>query len=58
MRGILPSISMERVLLVMAKDFKHNGLGFDVFQEGSCYCHSNLMDEKYRYFQIFIIPKN
>lgn len=46
MRGILPSIAMERVLLVVAKDFKYNGLGFDVFQEGSCHSHSDLFCTK------------
>lgn len=30
------------MLLIVAKDFKYNGLGFDVLNKGLCHFYSNL----------------
>lgn len=38
-------MKMQRVLLVVAKHFKHDGLGLDVLYEGLCDLNRNLLQQ-------------
>lgn len=39
------AMKMQRVLLVMAEHFKHNGLALDVLNEGFCNLYWNLLKQ-------------